>query len=189
MKINFEKSLEIILKHEGGFVNHPKDPGGITNLGVTKKTYEGYVDEEVSVEDMKALTVYDVEPIYQENYWDQCKCDKLPAGLDLCVFDFAVNAGPGRAAKHLQTLIDTEVDGGIGPNTLNALQDKIAVDGVDLLIENYQHARQEYYEGLSNFDTFGKGWTRRVEETTEEALSWVPLDEQPSSKGEIEADE
>ena len=186
---NFNECLEIILKHEGGFVNHPKDPGGITNLGITKNTYEDWTEEDATEQDMRDLTEEDVAPIYEENYWNKCKCEDLPNGLDLCVFDFAVNAGPGRAAKHLQTLIDTEVDGGIGPNTLNALQDKIAVDGVDLLIENYQHARQEYYEGLSNFDTFGKGWTRRVEETTEEALSWVPLDEQPSSKGEIEADE
>ena len=173
MTDNFEKCLEIILHHEGGYVNHPKDPGGITNLGVTKNTYEGWLDEEVSVEDMKALTQEDVEPIYQENYWDKCKCDDLPEGLDLCVFDFGVNAGPGRAAKYLQTLIGTVADGGIGPNTLKTLSSYVDTHGVVKTVEQYQANRQEYYEGLSTFDTFGRGWTRRVEETTEKALDWI----------------
>ena len=173
MTDNFEKCLEIILHHEGGYVNHPKDPGGITNLGVTKNTYEDWLDEEVSVEDMKALTQEDVEPIYQENYWDKCKCGELPTGLDLCVFDFGVNAGPGRAAKYLQTLIGTVADGGIGPNTLKTLSSYVDTHGVVKTVEQYQANRQEYYEGLSTFDTFGRGWTRRVEETTEKALDWI----------------
>jgi lysozyme family protein len=97
----------------------------------------------------------------------------MPEGLDLCVFDFAVNAGPGRAAKYLQTMIGTVVDGGIGPNTLGALSRYLDEEGLKTSIENYQNARQEYYEGLSHFDTFGRGWTRRVEETTELALDMI----------------
>ena len=166
---NFESALEIILEHEGGYVNHPKDPGGETNLGVTKRVYEDFGGEK----EMKDLTQEDVEPIYQENYWDKCKCDDMPEGLDLCVFDFAVNAGPGRAAKYLQTMIGTVADGGIGPNTLGALSRYLDEEGLKTSIENYQNARQEYYEGLSTFDTFGRGWTRRVEETTEEALDMI----------------
>ena len=166
---NFESALEIILEHEGGYVNHPKDPGGETNLGVTKRVYEDFGGEK----EMKDLTQEDVEPIYQENYWDKCKCDDLPAGLDLCVFDFGVNAGPGRAAKYLQTLIGTVADGGIGPNTLKTLSSYVDTHGVVKTVEQYQANRQEYYEGLSTFDTFGRGWTRRVEETTEKALDWI----------------
>jgi len=166
---NFENALEIILEHEGGYVNHPKDPGGETNLGVTKRVYEDFGGEK----EMKELTQEDVEPIYQENYWDKCKCDDLPEGLDLCVFDFAVNAGPGRAAKYLQTMIDTVADGGIGPNTLKTLSSYVDTHGVVKTVEQYQANRQEYYEGLSTFDTFGRGWTRRVEETTEKALDWI----------------
>ena len=97
----------------------------------------------------------------------------MPNGLDLCVFDFAVNAGPGRAAKYLHTMIGTVADGGIGPNTLGALSRYLDEEGLKTSIENYQNARQEYYEGLSTFDTFGRGWPRRVEETTEEALDMI----------------
>ena len=137
MQKNYDKCLETILHHEGGYVNHPKDPGGETNLGVTKK-----------------------------NYWDKMKGDDLPGGLDLCVFDFGVNAGPGRAAKYLQKMIGTVVDGGIGPNTLVKLDSYVKEHTIQETIEKYQSMRQEYYESLSTFSTFGKGWTRRVEETT-----------------------
>ena len=119
MKKNYDKCLETILHHEGGYVNHPQDPGGETNLGVTKRVYQ----EWGGTKDMKDLTFDDVAPIYKKNYWDKMKGDDLPSGLDLCVFDFGVNAGPGRAAKYLQTLIGTVADGGIGPNTLAKLKE------------------------------------------------------------------
>ena len=167
---NYNECLKIILMHEGGYVNHPKDPGGETNLGVTKRVYE----EWGGTKEMKDLTVEDVEPIYKKNYWDKIKGDDLPDGLDLCVFDFGVNAGPGRAAKFLQKLLGVTQDGGIGPQTLGALQSAIGEDKVTQtreMVKKYQSMRQEYYEGLSTFDTFGKGWTRRVDETTHEAIS------------------
>ena len=169
MQDNYEHCLEMILHHEGGYVNHPKDPGGETNLGVTKRVYEEWGGEK----DMVDLLVEDVAPIYQKNYWDRCKCDDLPSGLDLCVFDFAVNAGPSRSAKFLQRLIGTTVDGGIGPNTLKAVDNYVEEVGLETAIEDYQSARQEYYEALDTFDTFGRGWTRRVEETTSSALEMV----------------
>lgn len=169
MQTNYKHALEVILHHEGGYVNHPKDPGGETNLGVTKRVYEEWGGEK----DMVDLLVEDVAPIYQKNYWDRCKCDDLPSGLDLCVFDFAVNAGPSRSAKFLQRLIGTTVDGGIGPNTLKAVDNYVEEVGLESAIEDYQSARQEYYEALDTFDTFGRGWTRRVEETTSSALEMV----------------
>ena len=172
---NFEKCLEIILHHEGGYVNHPKDPGGETNLGVTKRVYE----EWGGTKDMKDLTVEDVAPIYKKGYWDKMKGDDLPLGLDLCVFDFGVNAGPGRAAKYLQTMIGTVADGGIGPNTLAKLKEYVEANGLEKCIEDYQCERQSYYEKLSTFDTFGKGWTRRVDETTELALSMISWETEP----------
>ena len=169
MQVNYEKCLETILHHEGGYVNHPKDPGGETNLGVTKRVYEEFG----GTKDMKDLTVEDVAPIYKKGYWDKMKGDDLPTGLDLCVFDFGVNAGPGRAAKYLQTMIGTVADGGIGPNTLAKLKEYVDEHGLAKSIDNYQEARQAYYEKLSTFATFGRGWTRRVDETTQLAKTMI----------------
>ena len=169
MKVNYDKCLETILHHEGGYVNHPKDPGGETNLGVTKRVYQ----EHGGTKDMKDLLVEDVAPIYKKGYWDKMKGDELPGGLDLCVFDFGVNAGPGRAAKFLQQMIGTVVDGGIGPNTLAKLEEYIRENGEHEAVKKYQEMRQKYYENLSTFATFGRGWTRRVEETTKLALDLI----------------
>ena len=170
---NFEDCLKIILHHEGGYVNHPKDPGGMTNLGVTKRVYEDWVGYAVLEHTMQNLTEGDVAPIYKKNYWDRVKGDNLPAGLDLCVFDFGVNAGTGRAAKYLQTMIGTVADGGIGPNTLRALDEYVSLIGLQETIEKYQENRQRYYEKLKTFKTFGRGWTRRVNETTQSALKMI----------------
>ena len=169
MKANYDKCLETILHHEGGYVNHPKDPGGETNLGVTKRVYL----EHGGTKNMKDLLIEDVAPIYKKGYWDKMKGDELPNGLDLCVFDFGVNAGPGRSAKYLQTMIGTVADGGIGPNTLAKLAEYVEKHGIEKCIEDFQGARQDYYEKLSTFATFGNGWTRRVDETTELAMSMV----------------
>ena len=169
MQKNYDKCLQAILHHEGGYVNHPKDPGGETNLGVTKRVYE----EWGGTKDMKDLLVEDVAPIYKKNYWDKIKADSLPSGLDLCVFDFGVNAGPGRAAKYLQGQIGTMADGGIGPNTLAKLEEYLKFTPVEQAIKTYQESRQDYYEQLSTFSSFGRGWTRRVQETTKMALEMI----------------
>ena len=169
MEGNFEKCLEIILHHEGGYVNHPRDPGGETNLGVTKRVY----DEWGGKKNMKDLTEEDVAPIYEKNYWFKAKCYQLPSGLDLAVFDWSVNSGPGRAVKKLQKMIGTVADGGIGPNTLRTLDEYIKHHGLAVTIENYKNVRQAFYESLSTFDTFGKGWTRRNNETLEAALKML----------------
>jgi len=165
MKENYDHCLEMILHHEGGYVNHPKDPGGETNLGVTKRVWE----EHGGTKDMKDLTVEDVAPIYKKSYWDRVKGDELPAGLDLCVFDFGVNAGTGRAAKYLQNLVGATADGAIGPATLRSVNAYVQIEGLESAIDTYQKNRQEYYEKLSTFETFGRGWTRRVVETTSSA--------------------
>ena len=165
--VNYDKCLETILHHEGGYVNHPEDPGGETNMGVTKRVYDDFG----GTKDMKDLEFDDVAPIYKQNYWDRVKGDQLPIGLDLCVFDFGVNAGTGRSAKYLQALIGTTVDGGIGPNTLKAVDAYVEEVGIEETIRGFQQKRQDFYESLDTFKTFGKGWTRRVDETTELAIS------------------
>ena len=166
---NFSECLKLVLHHEGGYVNHPKDPGGETNMGVTKRVYEEFG----GTKDMKDLEFEDVMPIYKKNYWDRVKADDLPAGLDLCVFDFGVNAGTGRAAKYLQSLVGATADGAIGPNTLRAVHAYVQIEGIEATIEAYQKNRQGYYEKLKTFETFGRGWTRRNNETSEAALKMV----------------
>jgi len=184
-KENMGQCIAKILVHEGGFVNHPKDPGGITNMGVTKRVYEEWVGHEVSEQDMRDLDEDDVRPIYQKNYWDRIKGDKLPSGLDLCVFDFGVNAGTGRAAKYLQKMIGTTADGGIGPNTLKAVKAYVKENGLVETIKKYQANRQDYYESLSTFETFGRGWTVRNNDTTEMAIYMA---ENPDSEESRKAD-
>ena len=168
MKDNFDECLKMLLHHEGGYVNHPKDPGGETNLGVTKRVYEKWG----GTKDMKDLTVEDVAPIYKKEYWDRCKCDDLESGVDWAVFDWAVNSGTGRAAKAIQKICGAAQDGAIGPKTL-AL---IGTQNTQYVIEEFGKIRQDFYESLKTFDTFGKGWTRRNKETTEKALEMIEDD-------------
>jgi lysozyme family protein len=167
MKANFESALKAILHHEGGFVNHPSDPGGMTNLGVTKRVWEEWVGHEVDEKQMRALTPEIVGPMYKAKYWDKIKGDDLPEGVDYCVFDAAVNSGPGRAAKWLQSCVGVEPDGGIGPKTLAAVA---AFDPAEL-VEDYAKRRLSFLMDLPHWGTFGKGWGRRVAEVQTVASS------------------
>ena len=170
MRCNFDFALKELLKHEGGYVNHPADPGGRTNLGVTQKVYEEWVGYPVSEKIMRGLTPDHVRALYRVKYWDAVKGDELPDGLDLCVFDFGVNAGPSRAKRYLQMLVGAKPDGIIGPNTMQALKDKASAVGAKELIRGYSDLRHKYYRKLRHFKTFGRGWTRRVNEVEEAAL-------------------
>lgn len=171
MRENFERAFREVLKHEGGYVNHPKDPGGITNLGCTKATYEAWVGHPVSVEFMKRLQPSHVRTLYKVRYWDKVKCDDLPSGVDLCVFDFAINAGPKRAAKYLQLMVGARPDGIIGPNTMRQIQQYITAHGREHAVNRYQDLREGYYRKLRHFPTFGRGWLRRVAEVRAVARS------------------
>lgn len=166
MKDNFEAALKAILHHEGGYVNHPADPGGMTNLGVTKRVWEEWVGHEVDEKTMRNLTPEIVGPMYKVKYWDKIKGDELPTGVDYVVFDAAVNSGPGRAAKWLQACVGVEPDGGIGPKTLAAVN---AFDA-NQLIEDYAKRRLSFLMDLKTWDTFGKGWGRRVAEVQKTGL-------------------
>lgn len=165
MKENFTLALQALLKHEGGFVNHPSDPGGMTNLGVTKHVWERWVKHEVSEADMRALTPEIVAPMYKDMFWDKVCGDELPTGVDLSVFDLAVNSGPRRAAQLLQKVLGVTQDGAIGPQTLAKV---ITLDS-SKLIADYNAARLAFLMALPTWDTFGKGWGRRVAEVTEQA--------------------
>ena len=163
MNQNFDKSLAAVLVHEGGYVNNPKDPGGMTNLGCTKTVWEEHCGHPVDEKVMRALTPADVAPLYKSKYWDKIKGDDLPSGVDYVVFDAAINSGPGRAAKWLQACVNVEPDGGIGPKTLAAVR---AMDAKQL-IDDYGKRRLSFLYDLPTWDTFGKGWARRVNEVTQ----------------------
>lgn len=166
----FSAALKVILKHEGGYVNHPRDPGGMTNLGVTKTTWERWTGKNATEADMRALTPEKVAPVYRKNYWDLLHCDDLDPALALCVFDFGVNAGPSRAARYLQQMVGSPADGVMGPATVAKAQAFVSAHGPREAVQRYSEARRGYYRQLSTFPTFGKGWLRRVSETEAEAL-------------------
>ena len=155
---NWDNAFNMMLASEGGYVNHPSDPGGMTNLGVTKRVWEEWVGRESNEKEMRSLTSEMVEPLYKRKFWDACKCDELPSGIDYLVFDFAVNAGVGRSAKILQTAVGVTPDGGIGPLTLAAVK---AIPEAEL-IEKFSQAKEDFYRSLNTFETFGKGWLNRV---------------------------
>ena len=164
--MNFTEALEHVLKHEGGFVNHPKDPAGITNLGVTIAVWEEWVGRESSEKEMRSLTPEIVAPLYKQKYWDRVKADDLPSGVNYAVFDASVNSGTGRAAKWLQEAVGAVADGAIGEKTLA----KVKAHDADALVNAYCDNRLNFLKSLKTFDTFGKGWTRRVEEVRQVAL-------------------
>ena len=158
MKENFEQALKNVLKSEGGYSNLSSDPGGMTNLGCTKAVWEEFVGHPVSEADMRELTPADVAPLYKRKYWDKVAGDDLPAGLDYCVFDAAINSGPGRAAKWLQEVAGVPADGSIGPATLKAIDAFSPLE----IIAQYNDKRLQFLESLPTFATFGKGWSNRV---------------------------
>ena len=148
MENNFNKSLALVLKEEGGFETQTTDNGnklpdgraGLTNLGVTQANWEAFVGHPVTWNDMRALTPEKVTPFYKRKYWDVVHGDELPNGVDYMAFDFAVNAGPGMAIKLLQRAVGVAQDGAIGPMTLSAIH---AIP-VNILIQRFSDAKEGY---------------------------------------------
>ena len=134
--------------------------------GVTRAVYEQWVGRQVMDGEMKRLTDADVAPIYKTNYWDRIRGDDLPSGLDFAAFDWAVNSGTGRPAKVIQKYISAKQAGAIGPKTLALVAENDPANMIQYLYEQ----RQKFYERLKTFETFGKGWTRRNQETLKAAM-------------------
>jgi lysozyme family protein len=162
MSDNFTACLDVVLQEEGGFSDDPQDPGGATNFGVTLRTWQAWVGRPVDLNDMHALTPAIVTPLYQRQYWNADNCQALPAGLDLCVMDFAVNSGPGRAARTLQSMVGAAADGAIGPATITAVKAYVSAHGIGPTIETYMDARGAYDRSLPGYAHDGRGWDDRV---------------------------
>ena len=169
-----------ILKHEGGFVNHPRDPGGATNRGVTigtlrKLGIDKDGDGDSDIADLRALTEADAVAVFKRFYADAVQADLLPIGLDYAMTDFAVNSGPGRAAQHLQRILGVEADGHIGPKTIAALAGTLTPALINALCDS----RMRFLRGLPTWPDFGRGWTARVEAVRREALADAALTPKP----------
>jgi lysozyme family protein len=162
--IRFNECLKRVLKHEGGYVNDPLDSGGRTNLGVTQRVWEEFVGHPVSEADMRALTPEKVGKLYKQRYWDRIQADKLPKGVDYVVFDFAVNAGVGRAVKMLQSAVGSNPDGVVGPRTLESVN----AMGAKELVNKYSDERVDFYNGIvarrPDQARFIRGWLNRTED-------------------------
>jgi len=156
-----------ILTHEGGYVDHPRDPGGATNRGITLATFLRYIMPGGTRDDLRALSEAQAVVVYRRRYWDAVLADMLPVGVDYAVADFAVNSGPARAAKCLQRVVGAVPDGRVGPKTLAAVA---ARDGRDV-VNGLCDARMAFLRRLRSWGAFGRGWTRRVEDVRRDALA------------------
>jgi lysozyme family protein len=157
--VSFDTTFASIIGHEGGLVDDPRDPGGLTKFGISKRSYPS--------EDIANLTLEQAKAIYLRDFWSPLKGDQLPPALALCLFDMAVNSGVAQAIRTLQRAIDVTVDGIMGPGTLG----KALSLPAEILVAYYQAERVLFMSKLAEFPSFGRGWTRRVISTAIEACA------------------
>lgn len=148
---SFDKAFDALISHEGGYVFDPRDPGGETKYGISKRSYPSV--------DIRALTLADAKALYKRDFWDRAQCDKLPADLAFDVFDAAVNSGIGQAIRWLQRSVNVADDGVVGPLTLAQIQ---RFDDTSALRARFSGHRLEFMTRLSTWDHFGRGWARRI---------------------------
>ena len=166
MKENYPQALKQVLKYEGGYVDHPKDPGGPTNKGVTQAVYDNWrKSQNLSIQSVRAIADSEVAAIYKNLYWDRISGDLLPSGVDFAVFDFAVNSGVSRAAKTLQSVVGVTQDGVIGPATIQATNTYVAM--------TVTNKRLAFMQSLSIWSTFGKGWSARIADVKAQIIALV----------------
>lgn len=167
---NFPTIMDHIFRFEGGYVDHPRDPGGATNMGITIGTLRAYRGgSAVTKDDVRGLSKAEAMEIYRKNYWNAISGDELPSGVDLCTMDGAVNSGPSRGARWLQRAVGAEADGKIGTQTLAKAEAADARTTVERMCDD----RMGFLRGLSTWATFGKGWKSRVDSVRSLALQLV----------------
>lgn len=176
----FERAMTHVFAHEGGFVDHPLDPGGATNLGITLATLSAWRGRTVSVAEVRALTRTEATAIYRARYWDAVRADDLPAGLDYALFDYAIHSGPARAVRALQAIVGVATDGIVGPLTLRA----VAARSTGAVIAALCDRRMSLLRRLSTFATFGRGWTSRVDAVRAIALALAGAPQNSTAKDE-----
>jgi len=184
----FSACLAIVLKQEGGYADNPLDPGGATKYGITRATLAEWrkvsPPSSLPKAEVAALGSEEAAAIYRALYWDRCNAGALPPGLDLALFDYAVNSGPDRAVRALQTQVGAQPDGIVGPLTLDAIKAKIAIAGVAGLIVALCDGRLSFLQRLAISATFGTGWARRVDEIRALALARAGASPSQAQKGQ-----
>src|SRR6185369_16992857 len=164
---SYPEAIRRLLASEGGYVNHPSDPCGPTNFGITLGDYRKYVKADATAADVRAMGVGAATSIYRSKYWSAIRADDLPAGVDYCVFDYAVNSGTGRAPKALQRVLGISVTGRMDEATLAAARERAA----RALIQAICDERMRFLQALKTWPVFGRGWSRRVGEVRTAALA------------------
>lgn len=188
MDRNFKECLKEVLKHEGGWSDLKSDPGGATMKGVTLTNFRKFVNPKASKDDLKKITNAQLETVYRRFYWDAVNGASLPDGVDMAVFDYAVNSGPSRASKAVQKVVGVSQDGAIGPATVAAILKKdeasVVEDVCDERLAFMKRAKGSAgsLKGKLLWPTFGKGWQRRVDSVRKFSLELAerPTPEKPT---------
>lgn len=167
MQNNFSKVMEHIFQWEGGYVDHPDDPGGATNMGITRTTLSNWRGRPVSKQEVRDLTKAEAEEIYEKSYWKNIRGDDMPNGLDLVMMDAGVNSGPSQSIKWLQRALLVEDDGILGPITMGAVRASQSLSG---LINKTLDERLKSVRQFRNYNVFGRGWENRIRSTRRHAL-------------------
>ncbi|MDD1534598.1 MULTISPECIES: glycoside hydrolase family 108 protein [unclassified Bradyrhizobium] len=177
MRENFPKSMPVILAYEGGYSNHPRDPGGVTLEGIIQRVYDAYRKRkgrrvQPLTKAMRFTQVWQAErnEIYKVQYWDAVRGDELPAGLDLVMFDSGIMSGPYQAILWLQRALGLNADGHLGEGTLDAIENH---PDHDALIADICRRRLGMLQHLSTWGTFGKGWASRVANLKQIGQAWA----------------
>jgi lysozyme family protein len=187
---SYDMALARVLAHEGGYTNHPSDPGGPTNFGITIHDYHRYIKSNGTASDVRDMKLADAAKIYRARYWDALRCDELPAGLDYALFDYGVNSGTGRAAKVMQRLLGQTPTGAMTDAAIAGIRDA----SPSALIARLCDERLAFLKALKTWPVFGAGWGRRVAEVRRDALAMAkgavggaaaPASAQASGKGEV----
>jgi lysozyme family protein len=166
MQSTYEICLPLLLAHEGGYTNHPSDPGGPTNFGITIDDYRRYVKPDATAADVRAMKLSEAKSIYRSKYWDAQRCDELPAGVDYVIFDFGVNSGIARSGKVLRRMLALPEKS--GPDA--AITAALASDPKRLIVSICDE-RLRFLQSLKTWPVFGTGWGRRVGEVRSAALA------------------
>lgn len=168
VKTTYDEALRRLLLHEGGYTNHPSDPGGPTNFGITIVDYRKFVKPGATADDVKTMTLEEAKSIYRAKYWDAQRCDELPAGVDYAVFDYGVNSGCGRSGKVLRRCLTLADNTSVVSNAVVAAA---AERDAKALAAAICDERLRFLQSLKTWDVFGKGWGRRVAEVKAYSLA------------------